>query len=79
MIATLTLVEDGWKEDENLFQKNWVPGDNKIITSENITWIGMLAAANILLSSLKQFEITTATCIGFPWNFPWKKEWAKTA
>lgn len=34
--------------------------------SENVTWIGMFAAASILLSSLKQFEITTATCIGFP-------------
>lgn len=40
--------------------------------SEDVTWIGMLAAASILLSSLKQFEMTTATCMGFPWNFPWK-------
>lgn len=32
----------------------------------------MLAAANILLSSLKQFEMITAMCMGLPWYFPCK-------
>lgn len=71
MVAPVTQVgEAGLQEKNFCLKKSWAPGDNKITSLEHITWMGMLAAANILLSSLKQFEITTATCIGFPWNFP---------